>query len=175
MHQRRPSILAGGPAGDRHGAAPTGDVVVLAIPYEAVADVLGTYGDRLDGKVVDDITNPVDFSTFTPLKLEAGCAAEQLAQQARAAKVVKAFNTTFAGTLVEGQVANQSLDVLVASDHADAKRVVSQLVEEGASARSTPVRLAARTSSRPSATCTWRCSSRSAPRSTAPSRSSGSG
>jgi hypothetical protein len=38
----------------------TGDVVVLAIWYAAVDDVLGRYGDQLDGKVVVDITNPID-------------------------------------------------------------------------------------------------------------------
>ena len=109
----------------------SGDVVVLAIPYEAVEDVLGTYAGQLDGKVVVDITNPVDFSTFTPLEIEAGSVAQQIAQKAPGAKVVKAFNTTFAGTLVEGQLAGQPLDVFVASDDADAKRVVSQLVEDG--------------------------------------------
>ena len=37
-----------------------GDVVVLAVWYQALDDVLGRYGDQLDGKVVVDITNPVD-------------------------------------------------------------------------------------------------------------------
>ena len=109
----------------------SGDVVVLAVWYQAVPDVLARYGDQLDGKVVVDITNPVDFSTFTPLGLEAGSAAAQIAQIVPGAKVIKAFNTTFAGTLVEGRVAGQPLDVLIASDDADAKRVVSQLVEDG--------------------------------------------
>jgi hypothetical protein len=45
--------------------------------------------------------------------------------------VAKAFNTTFAGTLVEGRVAGQPLDVLIASDDEDAKRAVRQLVEDG--------------------------------------------
>jgi 8-hydroxy-5-deazaflavin:NADPH oxidoreductase len=45
--------------------------------------------------------------------------------------VVKAFNTTFAGTLLEGQVANQDLDVLVAGDDEDAKALVTGLVESG--------------------------------------------
>ena len=109
----------------------TDDVVVLAIHYAALEDVLGTYAAQLDGKVVVDIINPVDFSTFTPLTLEAGSAAQEIAGKAPGAKVVKAFNTTFAGTLVEGQVAGQPLDVLLASDDADAKGVVSQIVEDG--------------------------------------------
>jgi NADPH-dependent F420 reductase len=108
-----------------------GDVVVLAIPYGALDDVLATYGGRLAGKVVVDITNPVDFSSFTPLALEAGSAAQEIAQRAPEAKVVKAFNTTFAGTLVEGRVADEPLDVFIASDDEDAKRAVRQLAEDG--------------------------------------------
>ena len=113
------------------GDSLTDDVVVLAIHYAALEDVLGTYAGQLDGKVVVDIINPVDFSTFTPLTLEAGSAAQEIASKAPGAKVVKAFNTTFAGTLVEGEVAGQPLDVLLASDDADAKGVVSQIVEGG--------------------------------------------
>jgi hypothetical protein len=109
----------------------SGDVVVLAIPYGAVDDVLRDYAGQLDGKVVVDITNPVDFSSFTPLTLDAGSAAQEIARKAPDAKVVKAFNTTFAGTLAEGEVAGQPLDVLVASDDTDAKGVVSELVEDG--------------------------------------------
>jgi nucleotide-binding universal stress UspA family protein len=44
---------------------------------------------------------------------------------------LKAFNTTFAGTLVEGQVAGQPLDVFLASDDGEAKAIVSKLVEDG--------------------------------------------
>jgi predicted dinucleotide-binding enzyme len=108
-----------------------GDVVVLAIPYGAIDDVLGRYDDKLAGKVVIDITNPVDFSTFSPLNVEAGSAAQEIAQKAPGAKVVKAFNTTFASTLVEGQVAGQPLDVLIAADDDKAKSTVSEVIEAG--------------------------------------------
>jgi 8-hydroxy-5-deazaflavin:NADPH oxidoreductase len=117
-------------AGTR-GDALEGDVVVLAVPYAALDDVVATYGDQLAGKVVVDITNPVDFSSFTPLALEAGSAAQELAQKAPEAKVIKAFNTTFAGTLVEGRVAGEPLDVFIASDDEDAKRAVRQIAEDG--------------------------------------------
>ena len=126
--------LAGDLTGDvRAGTVgdPLGDVVVLAIPYDAVDDVLDTYRGQLDGKVVVDITNPVDFATFTPLAVEAGSAAAEIAEKASGAKVAKAFNTTFAGTLREGSVAGQPLDVLIASDDEDAKRAVTQLAEDG--------------------------------------------
>jgi NADPH-dependent F420 reductase len=106
------------------------DIVVLAVWYQAVDDVLGRYGEQLNGKVVVDITNPVDPQTFQPLTIEAGSAAQAIGQEAPGARVVKAFNTTFAGTLVEGRIAGQPLDVLIASDDQDAEDVVSQLAED---------------------------------------------
>ena len=45
----------------------TGEVVVLAVPYGAVAEIIAQRGEQLAGKVVVDITNPVDFSTFDSL------------------------------------------------------------------------------------------------------------
>jgi predicted dinucleotide-binding enzyme len=113
------------------GDALAGDVVVLAIPYGAIDDVVSRYGDQLSGKAVVDITNPVDFSSFTPLSIEAGSAAAEIAQKAPGAKVVKAFNTTFAGTLASGIVAGQPLDVFIASDDDGAKAMVSEVVEGG--------------------------------------------
>ena len=105
----------------------SGDVVVLAVWYQAVPDVLARYGDQLDGRVVVDITNPVDPETYAPLTVEAGSVAQEIAATVPGAKVVKAFNTTFAGTLAEGQVAGTQIDVFLASDDAAAKAAVSQL------------------------------------------------
>jgi 8-hydroxy-5-deazaflavin:NADPH oxidoreductase len=115
----------------RAGDAPQGDVVVLAVPYPALTDVVDAHRDALAGAVVVDITNPVDFSTFTPLQLDAGSAAQEVAAAVPDAKVVKAFNTTFAGTLVEGTVSGQPLDVFIAGDDDGAKATVTQLVEDG--------------------------------------------
>jgi predicted dinucleotide-binding enzyme len=108
----------------------SGDVVVLAVWYAALDDVLRRYGDQLDNKVVVDITNPIDVESFEPLVLEAGSAAQEIAAKAPGAKVVKAFNTTFAGTLGEGRVAGHPLDVLIASDHTDAKQTLTRIVAD---------------------------------------------
>lgn len=105
------------------------EVVVLAVWYQALDDVLGRYGDQFAGKTVIDITNPVDPETYAPLTIEAGSAAQEIAQKAPDAKVVKAFNTTLAGSLIEGQVAGQPLDVFVASDNDEAKAKVRELAE----------------------------------------------
>ena len=107
----------------------SGDVVVLAVWYQALDDVLGRYGDQLAGKTIVDITNPVDPQTYAPLTVQAGSAAQEIAQKVPSAKVVKAFNTTFAGSLIEGQVGGQPLDVFIASDDEEAKANVRELAE----------------------------------------------
>lgn len=127
--------LAGELSGDvragQLGDPLAGDVVVLAIWYQAVDDVLRRYEGELDGKVVVDITNPVDTETYAPLSIEAGSVAQEIAARVPDAKVVKAFNTTFASTLVEGQVAGEALDLLMASDDDEAKSLVGRLASDG--------------------------------------------
>jgi predicted dinucleotide-binding enzyme len=122
--------LSGEVRGGTIGDPLADDVVVLAVWYQALDDVLGRYPNQLAGKVVVDITNPVDPQSFTPLTVSAGSAAQEIAQRAPGAKVVKAFNTTFAGTLTQGEVAGQPLDVLLAGDDEDAKATVRRLAED---------------------------------------------
>jgi NADPH-dependent F420 reductase len=109
-----------------------GDVVVLAVWYGVNKEVAQKLGTRLNGKVVVDIANPLN-STFDGLATPPdSSSAEELAKLLPAGvKVVKAFNTTFAGTLLSGSVAGLPLDVFIAGDDADAKKKVSQLVTDG--------------------------------------------
>ncbi len=110
-----------------------GEVVVLALYYPGSKDAVKQYRDQLAGKVVVEITNPIDASTYDALATPPDTsAAEEVAELVpEGTPVVKAFNTTFAGTLVAAQVAGQQLDVLIAGDDADAKRKVSALAEAG--------------------------------------------
>jgi NADPH-dependent F420 reductase len=111
------------------GKAITGDIVVLAVPYPSVASVLAHRGAQLAGKVVVDITNPVDFATFDALTVPAdGSAAAEIAAALPESRVVKAFNTTFAGTLVAGTVGGKTTTVLLAGDDADAKALLTGVV-----------------------------------------------
>lgn len=115
------------------GADPAGAVVILAVPYAAVVPLVTEYGERLDGKVLVDITNPVNMATFAGLLTAPGTsAAEEIAQAApQGAKVVKAFNTNFAGPLQAGQVSGQPLDVFIAGDDAAARAAVAKVVRTG--------------------------------------------
>lgn len=112
--------------------APLGDVVVLAVWYGTNIEIAKQLGSKLAGKVVVDIANPLN-STYDGLATAPdSSSAEDLAKAlVDGAKVVKAFNTTYAGTLLAGQVAGQPLDVFIAGDDADAKAKVAQLVADG--------------------------------------------
>ena len=110
----------------------SGDVVVLAVPYPAVADVIAQRGSQLAGKVVVDITNPLDFETFDSLVVPAdGSAAAEIAAALPDSQVLKAFNTTFAGTLAAGTVGPQTTTVLIAGDDTDAKSTLAAVLTSG--------------------------------------------
>jgi NADPH-dependent F420 reductase len=110
-----------------------GEVVVFAVYYPGIKDAVAQYVERLAGKVVVDITNPVDSETWDRLATPAGTSsAEEVAQLVpEGTPVVKAFNTTFANTLVAGDVDGQQLDVLIAGDDEEARQKVSKLVSDG--------------------------------------------
>ena len=112
--------------------AVTGDVVVLAVPYPAVADVIAQRGEQLSGKIVVDITNPLNFETFDSLVVPAdSSAAAKISRALPNSRVLKAFNTTFAGTLAAGTVGPLTTTVLIAGDDADAKSTLAGIVTSG--------------------------------------------
>lgn len=108
-----------------------GDVVVLALWYGQNIQVAKQLGAKLAGKTIVDIANPVNSTYDGLVTAPDSSSAEDLARAiANGANVVKAFNTTYAGTLLTGQVADQPLDVFIAGDDADAKSKVAQLVTD---------------------------------------------
>jgi 8-hydroxy-5-deazaflavin:NADPH oxidoreductase len=109
-----------------------GDIVVLAVPYPAISDVLAVRGESLAGKVVVDITNPLDFQTFDSLTVPAdSSAAAEIAAALPHSSVLKAFNTDFAGTLAAGTVGSLTTTVLIAGDDADAKSTLAGVITSG--------------------------------------------
>ncbi len=112
--------------------AVTGDIVVLAVPYPAVSAVIAERGDTLAGKIVVDITNPLNFETFDSLTVSADSSATaEIAEALPASRVLKAFNTTFAATLAAGRVGSLPTTVLIAGDDADAKSTLAGVITSG--------------------------------------------
>jgi 8-hydroxy-5-deazaflavin:NADPH oxidoreductase len=125
--------LGGSATALEEGAPFGGEIVVFAVYYPGIKDAVRQYADQLAGKVVVDITNPVDTETWDRLATPAGkSSAEEVAELVPAGtQVVKAFNTTFGNTLIEGKVDGQQLDVFIAGDDEGAKEKLSKLVSGG--------------------------------------------
>ncbi|SEB58618.1 hypothetical protein SAMN04489806_1192 [Paramicrobacterium humi] len=120
---------AGGTAAGTIGDAITGSIVILAVPYPALGEIFTAYADALAGKIVVDMTNPVNGETFDGLDVPADAsAAAEIAAKLPSASVLKAFNTNFAATLATGDVAGTPTTVLVAGDDADAKSALTDLI-----------------------------------------------
>jgi predicted dinucleotide-binding enzyme len=117
----------------KHSDEPTafGDIVVLAVPYTALPEIANKYRDQLAGKTVVDVTNTVDFATFSPVEFEAGSGAADLAAKLPESKVVKAFNTNFAATLASKSVKDRTTTVIIAGDDADAKAELTAALTAG--------------------------------------------
>lgn len=116
--------------GQAEAAQPaTGDIVVLAVPYPALAEIAATRGQQLAGKIVVDITNPVNFETFDSLTVAPDSSATaELAAALPNSRVLKAFNTTFAATLASGTVGENTTTVLIAGDDAEAKTTLTEVL-----------------------------------------------
>ncbi len=108
-----------------------GDIVVLAVPYAALDGIVTKYGSQLGGRVVVDITNPLDFQTLKLVVPTDSSAAAKLSRQLPGSRVLKAFNTTFASALISKTVGPNPTTVLIAGDDADAKTALASAVIDG--------------------------------------------
>lgn len=113
-------------------AVPESDVIILASWYGANLETAAMLGAELDGKIVVDISNPLNES-YDDLVTPPGTSAVETIRDAvpGGARFVKAFNTTFAGTLLSGQVSGQTLDVFIAGDDQAANDTVATLARDG--------------------------------------------
>ena len=120
------AALGGGATAGTWGDAPAGDIVILAVLFDAAVPIVSLYGDALAGKILVDITNPFNPSV-TGLAVPADTSnAHMVAKAAPAsAHVVKAFNTLFRDVLAAGG----PLDVFMAGDDAQAKADLAAFIE----------------------------------------------
>jgi 8-hydroxy-5-deazaflavin:NADPH oxidoreductase len=110
-------------------AAAAADIVVLAVPYAAVEQLAAELAPVVDGKVVIDATNPLK-ADYTGLATPAGTSgAELLARALPNARLVKGFNTVFAGIQADAGARSETPDALFATDDEDARRTVAELAE----------------------------------------------
>ena len=111
----------------------TGDIVILAVPHPSLDEIVEARREHLAGKIVVDITNPLNFETFDSLVVPAdSSAAAELAAKLPESRVLKAFNTNFAATLASKQVGGaQPTTVLVAGDDDLAKQALIDVVRAG--------------------------------------------
>jgi predicted dinucleotide-binding enzyme len=110
-------------------AAAWADLVILAVPFGAIDDVVKTAGDAFAGKILVDVTNVLDAA----MNLVVGhttSGAEELQKKLPKARVVKAFNTVFAQHMDTGRLGSQPLSAFVAGDDASAKAAVLELARE---------------------------------------------
>src|ERR1700722_12911906 len=119
------SALGNGATAGTWGAAPAGDIVILAVLFDSAVPVVSQYGDALAGKIIVDITNPFNPSA-TGLAIPADTSIAQMVAEAApaSAHVVKAFNTLFRDVLAAGG----PLDVFMAGDDAQAKASMSAII-----------------------------------------------
>lgn len=118
------SEIGGQAAASNQDAIAEADIVVLAVPFDAVSGIIEEAGPDLDGKIVIDVTN-----RFDPETLGAPSNAEMIQKLAPDAKVVKAINTVFASNQADPLVDGVQLDGFVAGDDGAAKSAVLQYVE----------------------------------------------
>lgn len=120
-------------------AAGAGHMLVLAVDWRGTEHALQLAGpERLAGKVLIDVTNPLDFSSGLPPRLDIGhtdSGAEQVQRWAPGARVVKAFNTVVARHMVAPRVAGSPAVLFVAGDddgaNAEALRLAGELGWQG--------------------------------------------
>ena len=106
-----------------------GEVVILAVPFGAIDDVVKTAGEALSGKTVIDVTNALDADMNLAIGFETS-GAEELQKKLPRSRVVKAFNTVFAQHMDTGKLGDKRLTAFVAGDDGAAKKTVLELARQ---------------------------------------------
>ena len=113
-------------------AASFGEMIFNCTSGQVSLDALRAAGGaNLDGKIIVDVANPLDFSKGFPPTLTV-CNIDSVAEQIQSAfpnsKVVKTLNTMTAAVMVNPSLVSGEHDVFVSGNDADAKARVSDLL-----------------------------------------------
>jgi 8-hydroxy-5-deazaflavin:NADPH oxidoreductase len=118
-------------SGDFHDVAEFGATIFLATAGRGALAAVGAAGNALAGKLLIDVTVPLDFSAgFPPSLFVCGSDSlgEQLQRAAPAARVVKALNTVTASVMVDPASVPGEHHLFVAGEEVEAKRDVVELL-----------------------------------------------
>jgi 8-hydroxy-5-deazaflavin:NADPH oxidoreductase len=107
-------------------AAARGELVILAVPYAAALAIAQSRSDW-EGRVLVDATNPLAPGLSGLILGTSTSGAEQIAERARGARVVKAFNTTGAENMADSHYVQGQPMMPVAGDDAAARQQVLAL------------------------------------------------
>jgi NADPH-dependent F420 reductase len=113
--------------GNINDAVAFGDVILFAIPWTSIEETVR--GRNLSGKIVIDPTNPLT-PDLRQLAFDDSSVAERIANLAKGAKVVKAFNTIGAQTLNNLIFGSNRADLFLCGDDTHSKRVVGELAAD---------------------------------------------
>jgi 8-hydroxy-5-deazaflavin:NADPH oxidoreductase len=113
--------------GNINDAMAFGDVILFAIPWTSIEEIVR--GRNLSGKIVIDPTNPLT-PDLRQLALDDSSVAERIADLAKGARVVKAFNTIGAQTLNNLMFGSNRADLFLCGDDTPSKRVVGELAAD---------------------------------------------
>lgn len=105
------------------------DIIIAAVPYGAEKEVAEKIREVANQKIVISIANPLN-ETFDGLLTDPSTsAAEELQKLLPNSKVIKAFNTTFAGDFSQPVIDGKQVDAFIAGNDKDALKTVSELVK----------------------------------------------
>ena len=107
------------------------DLVALAVRGEVAVELVSSLAAELDGRVLIDATNPLDFSSGGPMLFvgTTDSLGEQVQRAAPGARVVKAYNTVGNALMVDPDLPGGPPTMFIAGDDADAKQRVTDLLE----------------------------------------------
>lgn len=104
------------------------DIIILAVPYTAEAELAEKIKEFANQKVVISISNPLNETYSALVTAPDSSAAEELQKLLPNARVVKAFNSTFAGDFSQTLIDGKQVDAFVAGNDQEALEAVSKLV-----------------------------------------------
>ena len=104
------------------------DVIILAVPFQAEKELAEKIREVANQKIVISIANPLNEAYEGLVTSPGTSAAEELQKLLPNAKVVKAFNTTFAADFITPVIDGKQVDSFIAGNDEEALQTISELV-----------------------------------------------